>query len=50
VEPMPARRAPDADDEERVPLFGTWRAIYVAVLATEAVMILGVALFQAARW
>ncbi len=33
-----------------MPLFGTWRAIYVAVLVTEVVMILGVALFQGVRW
>jgi hypothetical protein len=47
---MPVRSAAAADDEERVPLFGTWRAIYVAVLATEVATILGVALFQGVRW
>ncbi len=50
MEPMPAHRAPAADEEERVPLFGTWRAIYLAVLVTELLTILGVAVFQGVRW
>jgi hypothetical protein len=44
---MPAPQAPSPDDD-RVPLFGTWRTIHAAVIAC-AVLVMGlVALFS--RW
>ena len=36
--------APDPDDS--VPVFGTWRRIYAAVLVWLAVVVAGIALFQ----
>ena len=39
---------PHDDDHERVPLFGTWRRIYVAVLLNLAVMMVLLYLFS--RW
>jgi hypothetical protein len=37
-----------ADDDDRVPIFGTWRRIYAAVIATAVATIALVALFS--RW
>jgi hypothetical protein len=42
---VPEKRA---DDEERVPLFGTWRRIYAAVVLNALVIMALIALFS--RW
>jgi hypothetical protein len=44
---VPEERAA-RDDEERVPLFGTWPRIYAAVLVTAVLVMALVALFS--RW
>jgi len=36
----------DRDDSGRVPLFGTWRAIYAAVVASAVLVMVLVALFS----
>jgi hypothetical protein len=41
----PAGLAPD--EQERVPIFGTWRAIYTAVIVSALAMMGLVALFSA---
>jgi hypothetical protein len=47
VEPTP--QAPgDDDDQDPVPLFGSWRAIYSAVIATAILWIVLAAVFS--RW
>lgn len=38
------------DEHERVPIFGTWRRIYVAVLLNALLVMALVAAFSAARW
>lgn len=44
---MDARgRAPTPDDDEPVPVFGTWRAIYTAVVVWALVVMALVAVFQ----
>jgi hypothetical protein len=42
--PRPPRPKPSAD--EKVPLFGTWRAAYLAVVACALVTMLALRLFQ----
>ena len=43
----PSRRAGPADDEqERVPIFGTWRAIYAAVIVSTLATMGLIALFS----
>jgi hypothetical protein len=42
----PAGPAPD--EMERVPIFGTWRAIYIGVIVTTVLTIALIAVFQ--RW
>jgi hypothetical protein len=44
---MSSSQAPDPD-AERVPLFGTWRAIYTAVALSALAVMLLLALFS--RW
>jgi len=39
-------RAPTPDDQDPVPIFGTWRAIYTAVMAWALVVMALVAVFQ----
>jgi hypothetical protein len=42
----PRGRSPQADDDDPVPIFGSWRAIYTAV-AVSALIVMGlVALFS----
>lgn len=38
------------DDDERVPIFGTWPRIYTAVLVTQALVMGLIALFSAWAW
>lgn len=38
------------DEHERVPIFGTWRRIYVAVLVNALLVMALVAAFSAGRW
>ena len=45
--PMPETLPPD-DPDDRVPLFGTWRAIHAAVLAWALLVMALLALFS--RW
>lgn len=42
--------APIEDDDEVVPVFGTWRRIYAAVLITEAVTVAAIAAFSWWPW
>lgn len=43
----PTRRAgPASDEEERVPIFGTWRGIYTAVIVCTIVTMGLIALFS----
>lgn len=44
---MPDPKRPEPSEDE-VPLFGTWRAIYAAVLASAVVVMALLALFS--RW
>jgi hypothetical protein len=39
---------PRAEDDDPVPIFGTWRAIYTAVVVWDLIVMALVALFQ--RW
>ncbi len=39
-------RAPTPDDQDPVPLFGTWRAIYTSVVVWALVVMALVAVFQ----
>jgi hypothetical protein len=48
VQPTPPAPAPDDDDTDPVPIFGSWRAIYTAVIATAVLWIVLAALFS--RW
>ena len=41
---------PVLDDDRRVPIFGTWRSIYTAVLITEALVVGLIATFSVWRW
>lgn len=43
-------RREDVAADERVPIFGTWRAIYAAVIACALLVMGAVALFQGTRW
>jgi hypothetical protein len=45
--PMPETEPPERPDD-RVPLFGTWKAIHAAVLASALVVLALLALFS--RW
>jgi len=48
MQPTPRSAAPD--DDERVPVFGTWPAIYTAVIAT-AITVMGlIAVFTNWPW
>lgn len=47
MSPPPPTPGP-RDDEERVPLFGSWRAIHLAVIVSAAVVMTLLAVF--ARW
>lgn len=38
------------DDDERVPIFGTWQRIYGAVLFTELLVLGLIAAFSVWRW
>jgi hypothetical protein len=44
----PRGRAPQPDDDDPVPIFGSWRAIYTAVVVWALIVMGLVALFQ--RW
>ncbi len=44
----PPPTPPGPEDEERVPLFGSWRAIHAAVIACALVVMSLLALFS--RW
>ncbi len=44
----PEPRPPGRDDEERVPLFGSWPAIHGAVIACAVLVMLLLAVFS--RW
>jgi len=44
----PTGRSPQPDDADPVPIFGSWRAIYTAVVAWALIVMGLVALFQ--RW
>jgi len=46
---MPVRRAPE-EDEDKVPIFGSWRGIYAAVIVCALLVMGAVALFQGTRW
>ena len=46
---MPATSAPP-DDDERVPIFGTWPRIYAAVIVCELVSMALIALFSAWKY
>lgn len=41
---------PVLDDDERVPIFGTWSRIYMAVLVTEALALGLIAAFSGWHW
>lgn len=43
-------RREDVAGDEKVPIFGTWRGIYAAVIACALLVMGAVALFQGARW
>jgi hypothetical protein len=43
---MPAIDPTPADDDERVPLFGTWRRIYAAVIVSALAVMALVAVFS----
>jgi hypothetical protein len=45
VEPTPPARAP-GDDDDPVPIFGSWRAIYAAVIATAVLWIVLATVFS----
>lgn len=47
---MPHERDQPGDDTERVPVFGTWRRIYLAVLLNALLVMALVAAFSAGRW
>jgi hypothetical protein len=50
---MPEGRAPDrktGEDDESVPLFGSWRNAYLAVILTTLVVLGAIAAFQAWRF
>ncbi len=38
------------DEQERVPIFGTWKRIYVAVLVNALLVMALIAAFSAGRW
>ncbi len=42
--------APASDEDERVPLFGTWPRIYGAVVLVALVSMTLIALFSGYRW
>ena len=42
----PARRSPQPDDDDPVPIFGSWRAIYAAVVVSALIVMGLVALFS----
>ncbi len=44
----PPGRPPQPDDDDPVPIFGSWRAIYAAVVVWALIVMGLVALFQ--RW
>lgn len=41
---------PQGDEDEPVPIFGTWPRIYAAVLITQALVMGLIAVFQASSW
>ena len=41
-----APTTPVPDDDERVPIFGTWRRIYAAVIVCELISMAFIALFS----
>lgn len=40
----------EVEDDEPVPVFGTWPRIYAAVLLTEALTVAAIAAFSLWRW
>ncbi|HEY2941804.1 MAG TPA: hypothetical protein VGN09_05160 [Vicinamibacteria bacterium] len=42
----PTGRSPQADDDDPVPIFGSWRAIYTAVAASALIVMGLIALFS----
>ncbi len=48
MNPQPPPRPPGREDEDRVPLFGSWPAIHGAVIAWAVVVMVLLALFS--RW
>jgi hypothetical protein len=40
----------EGEDEGRVPLFGTWRAIYTAIVATAVAVMVLLTLFSGWPW
>jgi hypothetical protein len=42
----PPGRSPQADDDDPVPIFGSWRAIYAAVVVSALIVMGLVALFS----
>ena len=50
MEPQPAPKPSPPIDDERVPLFGTWRRIYAAVIVSALAVMGLIALFSALRY